>query len=373
MLKPTHGAASQWASPEAEKPNEPMAGKTGAQVTSTYSADTSIPVKRVLSPQTGAATSAFAMQTSAKPEPKAIRTADAPFMPPTSEQAAPPSPAVPPQTQGPVQDKAGIIPVPPVPPTDGQPRHAIDTGQPVPQPVRPAIKSEVRGEAASFAAPLVAPTAQPRPKSRVDVSAPYEAAPLPRMTPKPSVTSPTALFSSNPHPVVQPETRLTASALSEIEPLTGQRAETAGPSPTHVTASQYRSDLPQHLSRQIVEALQHMPNRPVEIALNPEELGRVRLGISSSESGIVVSVLAERPETIDLLRRHITSLETAFQNIGYSTIAFSFSGGDPGQSNSEEGRRDPTPTTSRDEGLPPASPHLIDLALAPAIGLDIRL
>ncbi|KIN65911.1 Flagellar hook-length control protein FliK [Sulfitobacter noctilucae] len=171
-----------------------------------------------------------------------------------------------------------------------------------------------------------------------------------------------------------PEAKLNTAFASDIDPLTGLRADAATIQATQGTTPLTRTDMPQHLSRQIVEALQHMPNRPVGISLSPEELGRVRLALSSSESGIVVSVLAERPETMDLLRRHIASLETAFENIGYSDIAFSFFGDNPDQTgDSGETGSHQTSKTTINEIQHDAAAHQIDLTLAATVGLDIRL
>ncbi|WP_281992854.1 flagellar hook-length control protein FliK [Sulfitobacter geojensis] len=139
--------------------------------------------------------------------------------------------------------------------------------------------------------------------------------------------------------------------------------------PVHPTLS-----LPQHVARQIAEAMQNMPNRPVEISLNPEELGRVRLALTASETGLVVNVLAERQETVDLMRRHIANLESAFQDIGYNHIAFSFTGGN--QSQTEAGD-DSAPTKNMTDGMEfdASTPNAtqITLTAGPSAGLDIRL
>jgi hypothetical protein len=139
-------------------------------------------------------------------------------------------------------------------------------------------------------------------------------------------------------------------------------------------ALQSGTHLSQHIARQIVEALQQVPNRPIEISLNPEELGRVRLAMSSTETGIVVNVLAERPETSDLMRRHIAGLEAAFRDIGYSDITFSFSDWDHAQddtgakASAENGNSllsDPDQQTS--------ATTRIEISSGPNAGLNIRL
>jgi hypothetical protein len=131
-----------------------------------------------------------------------------------------------------------------------------------------------------------------------------------------------------------------------------------------------RPETPVMVSRQMAEALQRFPDRPVELALNPEELGRVRMSISSSETGLTVTVLAERPETLDMMRRHIDQLAREFHSIGYGNINFAFSEGHTG-ANPEN--NDPTTsslnTAEADVGSDPDSPIL----LTPSTGLDLRM
>ncbi|MEM6565340.1 MAG: flagellar hook-length control protein FliK [Pseudomonadota bacterium] len=85
-----------------------------------------------------------------------------------------------------------------------------------------------------------------------------------------------------------------------------------------------RSETPHLIARQMAEVLQRMPDGPVEIALSPKELGRVRMSITAAEAGITVSVIAERPETLDLMRRNVDDLARDFQSLGYESVSFSF-------------------------------------------------
>ncbi len=87
-----------------------------------------------------------------------------------------------------------------------------------------------------------------------------------------------------------------------------------------------RPEVVRHAAAQAVEILAKEPGKTVEIALNPEELGRVRLSLSTSESGMTVSIVSERPETLDLMRRHIDQLSQEFQRLGYQQASFEFSG-----------------------------------------------
>lgn len=68
--------------------------------------------------------------------------------------------------------------------------------------------------------------------------------------------------------------------------------------------------------------------RKVELRLDPPELGRVEIHLSPTEKGgMHAIVLAERPETHDLLRRHADVLARELGNAGYSDVNLSFSAG----------------------------------------------
>lgn len=174
-------------------------------------------------------------------------------------------------------------------------------------------------------------------------------------------------------PQIQSDVQKTVSFL-DLDPFAVPRADattSTSTTPTHILPT--RAELPQHVSRQIADALQHMPNRPVEITLSPKELGSVRLGVSTSESNILVSVVAERPETTELLRRYISTLETAFQELGYSNISFAFTSGDGTQADTgEEAFQQDKKSQQTTEDIAPEIAQ-IHLSAAPVTGLDIRL
>lgn len=90
-----------------------------------------------------------------------------------------------------------------------------------------------------------------------------------------------------------------------------------------------RTELARSMASQLVEAVRHGPHGSTDVALNPEELGRVRLSLTAQDGVLHVSVLAERPETHDLLRRNIGLLQSDFRALGYTDVAFDFGpGGD---------------------------------------------
>ncbi len=156
--------------------------------------------------------------------------------------------------------------------------------------------------------------------------------------------------------------------LAEIDAVDTARTETA-----RATTD---PRLPVRVAQQLVEAARALPDRPVEIALNPEELGRVKMTLAVSDGSVTVSLMAERAETADLLRRNIAMLGDEFRDLGFDDISFSFAGGQAGEDHqSSDGRRDAAaPTLSEtsaadDTGAETVAPMRLTLG----DGIDIRL
>ncbi|MEP4700724.1 MAG: flagellar hook-length control protein FliK, partial [Parasphingorhabdus sp.] len=76
---------------------------------------------------------------------------------------------------------------------------------------------------------------------------------------------------------------------------------------------------------QIAELIPSQPAQSVEIVLQPEELGRIRMTLVSSDGGMVLTVVADRAETLDLLRRNIADLGSELNRLGYDSVDFNFS------------------------------------------------
>lgn len=171
------------------------------------------------------------------------------------------------------------------------------------------------------------------------------------------------------------KTVLDSTSALNIEALTA--TEVRSSSSTATTPLQQllgRAETPAAIARQMAEALQKLPDRPVEISLNPKELGRVRMNISAAEAGITVSIVTERPETLDLMRRNIDQLVREFQAIGYSDINFAFSEGETQQGFGEASDERSEGTTSQLELL--EAEQIADsneTNLLAQIGVDIRL
>lgn len=115
------------------------------------------------------------------------------------------------------------------------------------------------------------------------------------------------------------------------------------------------------------------PGGAVDIALDPPELGRVRLSIVEVAGTMTLSITAERPETADLMRRNLALLADAFARQGLDAPSVDISGGGQGgQHPCEEGPR--LPFDAQDQpSLRPTSPSAEKAAPMAAGGLDLRL
>lgn len=90
------------------------------------------------------------------------------------------------------------------------------------------------------------------------------------------------------------------------------------------------ADLPQQTLRQIATALSGLsqgPGAAVDIALDPPELGRVRLSLMEVNGAMTLSITTERPETADLIRRHLVLLTDEFARQGLDAPSVDISGG----------------------------------------------
>lgn len=113
-----------------------------------------------------------------------------------------------------------------------------------------------------------------------------------------------------------------------------------GISPTQATVAEalpVRVDAARLPVPQMVETLARHPDRPMEIQMAPEELGRVRMALSTTETGATLVITAERPETLDLMRRHIDQLAQDFRRMGYEDIGFEFRNGGGGSETNQRG------------------------------------
>ncbi|MFE3836642.1 flagellar hook-length control protein FliK [Pseudogemmobacter sonorensis] len=75
---------------------------------------------------------------------------------------------------------------------------------------------------------------------------------------------------------------------------------------------------------QIVQAALASPEGITELTLSPEELGTVRISLRAEADMVALTLLAERPETLDLMRRHAERLAEELRAAGYARVDLGF-------------------------------------------------
>ncbi len=115
------------------------------------------------------------------------------------------------------------------------------------------------------------------------------------------------------------DSKIDAAGATRDGPLisgTRDSAASHGPAPA-------RPEMARAIAGQMATVITAKPGSGgVEIALNPEELGRVSITMGGREDGLHLIIAAERPETLDLMRRHIGVLSAEFQKLGLGDLSF---------------------------------------------------
>ena len=174
--------------------------------------------------------------------------------------------------------------------------------------------------------------------------------PLPeRVGPRPAETQVAQttghVLSAMPQPPTQAASGVETSAapLDEVLP-TGPQGTGISPIVSPTAPGATPTQIVQHAAGQIVTALPRdqgvfITDTGAEIALDPPELGRVRMIVTEVAGGLALTITAERPETLDLFRRHASMLAGEFAREGFTDTNFAFEGEtdrDGRQSDTEE-------------------------------------
>lgn len=112
------------------------------------------------------------------------------------------------------------------------------------------------------------------------------------------------------------------------------------------------------------------PDGTITVTLSPVELGDLQLSMVRDGDQLRVAITADRPETLELLRRNTDQLGQELRDAGFASTSFSFSQGQQSQQ-----QPDPTPSERLDdwrEDIPVVRPTPARLNPTSA-GLDLRI
>ncbi len=125
---------------------------------------------------------------------------------------------------------------------------------------------------------------------------------------------------------------------------------------------------------QIAAAMSGRGKDQVEIFLQPRELGKVKMSIRHTDKAILVHLVADRPETLDLMRRNSFMLEAELRQMGYGDVGFSFADGGqrhhPEPRQGDLARERPVPVVDRGGW---AASVVSEKAIVPPVVADGRL
>lgn len=183
--------------------------------------------------------------------------------------------------------------------------------------------------------------------------------------------------------VAEGRTRLLAAEDVEAEPPAGaghltSLCTTSDPkvaAPGGERSSGIPNNLPAGLGHRLAETAAQFLDRPLELTLSPEELGRVRMSFATQDGALTMLLQADRQETLELLRRNIDQLAQDFRDLGFQDLTFHFGQGqDQHSSPSVVNDEDRTDTRSEDtEFIATAVTNDPTSRLAGNGGLDLRI
>lgn len=192
-------------------------------------------------------------------------------------------------------------------------------------------------------------------------------------TPRPVTGRPQIPLGPGQGSTAEATLREQASADSGVAVLPSLPAPAGLAAPAGAASLPATSPTPQ-IAPQIVAALSHSQDGVTELALSPEELGHVRLRLepdATNPDRMVVMITFERPETLDLFRRHAGDLAEALRAAGYagSDIGFGQDGGSFGGRPGQGPAGSAAPADRGENADPPeTAPRLVAGA-----SLDLRL
>lgn len=127
------------------------------------------------------------------------------------------------------------------------------------------------------------------------------------------------------------------------------------------------------VAEQIATAIRVAQEGAVEVALQPEELGRVKIAISPQDGGVAIAIQAERPETLDLMRRHLEVLQDIFAEFGEASATFGTHGEWGSAAQDRQGKDATTADEPTHAGEAEGPVRVHSPGLTALSGLDIRV
>lgn len=132
------------------------------------------------------------------------------------------------------------------------------------------------------------------------------------------------------------------------------------------------ADLNREIARQIGAQVMNLGHGRFEMSLSPSELGRVEMWLQDTDNRLTLIINTERPETLDLMRRHIGLLEQEMRQLCFGSLTLQL-GADGSAGSHSSQKHTETPHREEEIGAGPARESGLKPQVILAEHLDIRL
>jgi flagellar hook-length control protein FliK len=101
----------------------------------------------------------------------------------------------------------------------------------------------------------------------------------------------------------------------------------------------------------------------------------VRISVTAGDAGLTVAIIAERPETVDLMRRNIDLLTRELREMGYENLTFTFGeqSGDADQDQDQDQGDGAVQSGAASDPSTADEHHQTSMRVALSGGLDLKL
>jgi len=239
----------------------------------------------------------------------------------------------------------------------------------------------------------IANRAAPAPDLRVARISDGAALPPPRIgpeiiqpSPKPTHSTTPALVPGGSDAVIALSRSPEIGAIPDFDglgPATAPQALSTPGATTHAavfagTGAAVPQQIAQHIAASLPKPVSDMGNGTLELALDPPELGRVRMSLVEVGGVMTLSIVADRPETAELMRRHMDILAQEFSRAGLDAPNVRVGTGWDGSGSApdRDGAPAAPPDTGPDAETAPVAMHAHTARMRPddpTRALDLRL
>ncbi|MEI4472722.1 flagellar hook-length control protein FliK [Frigidibacter sp. MR17.24] len=174
---------------------------------------------------------------------------------------------------------------------------------------------------------------------------------------------------------------------TRVDPMSGLAVPTdratghgqAQRAPSHAQAATAQQDLPASWpGAQIAARIRMTQDHSIDIELSPRELGHLKLSLHPAAEGLTIAIAAERPETLDLLKRHADQLMRDIRDTGLGNATFYFAqdrstGSQRRSDRSRPEAEEDFPRLAETRGPQAAAPTSASRAIPTSETLDLRL